>query len=252
MHKVVLLGTGNLAQHLFDAFANSDSVTVLQVLGRSEEGLAYFKDRTKTTRNPDALCKADYYIIAVSDDSISSVAQYITEKNSIVVHCSGAMELNILPEDVDRGVFYPLQSFSSGRSIDFSAVPICYEGSSEMVRERLMSLGKAISRVCIPLNSEQRLAMHLAAVYTNNFTNYMLYKASQICEVHNLPFSMLIPLLKETTHKLVELSPYEAQTGPARRNDQQTQQKHLEIIPNEKDKEIYSLLSEAIRASYGD
>ena len=252
MHKVVLLGTGNLAHHLFDAFTKSNSVSVVQVFGRSAEGLGYFKDRTKVTRKPDDLLYADIYIIAVSDDAIHTVSQYVKNENSIIVHCSGGMGLETLPEGSDRGVFYPLQTFSKGRKLDLSEVPICVEGESEPVLEKLLNLGKAISKICIPVDSEQRSALHLAAVYTNNFTNYLLYKASQICEQNNLSFSLLKPLLSETVAKLDTLSPHEAQTGPARRNDRKTQQKHLEIISSKQDKEIYTLLSEAIQTTYGD
>ena len=252
MHKVVLLGTGNLAHHLFDAFTNSDSVTVLQVFGRSAAGLAYFKDRTKVTRNPNELLDADIYIIAVNDDAIQTVSQYINNKESIIVHCSGGMGLETLPEGSKRGVFYPLQTFSKGRKPDLSVVPICVEGDSEPVLTKLLNLGKAISKICIPVDSEQRSALHLAAVYTNNFTNHLLYRASQICEQNNLSFSLLKPLLSETVDKLDALSPYEAQTGPARRNDRKTQQKHLEILSGKQDKEIYTLLSEAIQTTYGD
>ena len=253
MLNIVLLGTGNLATHLFEAFTRSRNTRVIQVFGRSAQGLKAFENQTETTQEPDQIAKADIYIIAVSDDAINTVSQYITYKSAVVAHCSGAVGLNALPEDLNRGVFYPLQSFTRGRTIDFSSVPICYEGSSEMVLEKLLSLGKAISQVCIPLHSEQRLAMHLAAVYTNNFTNHMLYKASLVCKTNNLPFSLLIPLLVETVGKLSEhTTPYDAQTGPARRNDKQTQEKHLKIIPDKIDKEIYSLLSESIRATYGD
>ncbi|MBT8179836.1 MAG: DUF2520 domain-containing protein [Eudoraea sp.] len=252
MHKVVLLGTGNLAHHLFDAFTKSNSVSVVQVFGRSAERLAYFKDRTKVTHKPENLLHADIYIIAVSDDAIHTVSQYIKNKKSIIAHCSGGMGLETLTEGSDRGVFYPLQSFSKGRKIDFSEVPLCIEGSSEIVLEKLISLGRTISQICVPINSKQRLAMHLAAVYTNNFTNHLLFKASQICEENDLPFSLLMPLLKETVSKLGILSPYDAQTGPARRNDRKTQEKHMKIISNKQDREIYALLSEAIQTTYGD
>lgn len=252
MHKVVLLGTGNLAHHLFDAFTNSNSVAVAQVFGRSAEGLSYFKNQTKVTQHPEELADADIYIIAVNDDSVSTVSQYIINSDAIVVHCSGALGLNALAEGCKRGVFYPLQSFTLGRSINFSEVPICVEGESELVQEKLLSLGKAVSKVCIPVSSEQRLALHLAAVYANNFTNHLLFKASQLCEANNLSFSLLKPLISETVDKLDALSPFEAQTGPARRNDRKTQQRHLELLKNKEDREVYTLLSEAIHSTYGD
>lgn len=252
MQKVVLLGTGNLATHLFEAFTRSKNTKVIQVFSRSAEGLKAFENQTKTTQEPDQIALGDIYIIAVSDDAIPYVAQYIKNKNSIIAHCSGAMPLDILPEGYQRGVFYPLQSFTKGRKINFSRVPVCVEGETKKVQSELMTLGTAISNNCVAIDSAQRLALHLAAVYTNNFTNHLLYRASKICEANKLSFSLLQPLLMETVQKLDGLTPYEAQTGPARRRDVLTEKKHLEILNNERDQEIYTLLSKAIRETYGD
>ncbi len=252
MHKVVLLGTGNLASHLFEAFTGSDSISVVQVFGRSAKHLEAFEKRAEITRNPDQIASADIYIIAVSDDSINSVAQYVKNKSAVVAHCSGAMPLTVMPEGYRRGVFYPLQTFTKGRKVNFAEVPICVEGETEKVQSALMALGSAISNTCLAVDGSERPALHLAAVYTNNFTNHLLYRASKICEARQVSFDLLKPLLLETVLKLDDLSPYRAQTGPSRRRDHLTEKKHLEILSDTFDQEIYTLLSKAIRETYGE
>lgn len=252
MHEIVILGTGNLATHLFEAFTQSEVVSVIQVYGRNPKALSHFQDRTETTTDPDKLRKADVYLCAVSDDAIQTVAQYPKDRNAILVHCSGAVPISTLPEGSRRGVFYPLQTFSKGRDVDFATIPICLEAEQDEVMEVLMALGKAISDSCISISSKQRSTLHLAAVFTNNFTNHLLYRAGQLCEEHQLPLSLLKPLLKETVNKLDSLSPFDAQTGPARRGDMQTEEKHMALLQDHRDQEIYRVLSQAIQETYGD
>ena len=252
MLKIVLLGTGNLATHLFEAFAQSKEANVVQVFGRKNVGLEPFKKKVATTDNPGELQKADIYICAVSDNAIELVAQYPPNKEAIVVHCSGAVALSALPKEIKRGVFYPLQSFTKGRQVDFSKVPVCVEAENQEVLDVLLALGKSISHTCISIDSEQRKALHLAAVFANNFTNHLLHRASTICQEYNLPFSLLKPLITETVAKLDTLSPLEAQTGPARRGDTDTQQKHIKLMNDIQDREIYRILSQAIQDTYGN
>lgn len=252
MLKIVLLGTGNLATHLFEAFAQSKAANVVQVFGRKSAGLAPFKEKVATTDDPGKLQKADIYICAVSDNAIELVAQYPQNEAAIVVHCSGAVALSALPKEVKRGVFYPLQSFTKGSQVDFSKVPVCVEAEKQEVLDVLLELGKSISHTCISIDSEQRKALHLAAVFANNFTNHLLHRASTICQEYNLPFSLLKPLIAETVAKLDTLSPLEAQTGPARRGDRDTQQKHMKLMGDIQDREIYRMLSQAIQDTYGN
>ncbi|MDX1314527.1 MAG: DUF2520 domain-containing protein [Eudoraea sp.] len=252
MLKIVLLGTGNLAVHLFDALQKSELGTVVQVFGRSRQSLSYFEDKADTTNNPEQLQKADIYICAVSDDAIEVVSRYPSNPDAIVLHCSGAVPLTALPEGGKRGVFYPLQTFSKGRTVDFSQVPICVEAENQEVQQVLLSLGKSISETCVVINSDQRKALHLAAVFANNFTNHLLHRASSICAESDLPFTLLKPLMAETVAKLESLSPLEAQTGPARRGDLHTQQKHMNLLTDIRDQEIYRILSQAIQETYGN
>jgi len=64
-----------------------------------------------------------------------------------------------------------------------------------------------------------------------------------------VPFAILQPLIQETAKKILDLSPYDAQTGPAKRNDSKTIRRHFEQLPNNY-KEIYSLLTKSISNTY--
>ena len=124
MLETVILGTGNVAQHLFDAFSENDQVSIKQVVGRNEKSLSYFKKKTKTGLDFQAIEDADIYVIAVNDDAISTVSAFIASKTAVTVHTSGSIPIGALTAK-RRGVFYPLQTFTKGKPVDFKNIPIC-------------------------------------------------------------------------------------------------------------------------------
>ena len=249
MIRIVILGTGNVAKHLFDAFSRTKTVKVVQVVGRNQERLKNFSD---TTADFSDIANADAYIISVSDSAISSVAQSLIKKKGLILHTSGSVSLEGLSPNKNTGVFYPLQTFSIDRDVHFESVPICIETSSEQYLNFLEDLGKSISEKVYKIDSAQRRVLHLAAVFANNFTNHMYHMANEICEEHKLPFDILKPLIQETAQKVQSNPPDTMQTGPARRNDSETIQKHLMQLRNEKQREIYTLLSQSIKEIYGE
>ena len=251
MLSIVLLGTGNVARHLFDAFERSENLRVLQVVGRSPSGLDYFKKSAKTSSIFTDLVDADIYIIALSDDAISIISEQLKIKNKFLVHTSGSVGISVLSKQNRAGVFYPLQSFSKGRKPEYKDIPICIEAAFEADLEILKELASQISEKVFVITSEQRRMLHLAAVFVNNFVNHMYVIGAEICREQQLPFSILQPLIKETCEKIEDMAPLEAQTGPARRSDEGTLIKHGQLLKTEKSKEIYMLLSESIQETYG-
>lgn len=251
MISIVILGTGNVAKHLFDVFSGREEVCVLQVWGRNKAHLSYFKDRAAISNDSGELLEADLYIIAVSDDAVPEVARALIDKKGLVVHTSGSVPMDALGNNNRRGVFYPLQSFSKGRKIDFKSVPICIEAENKKDLELLLRLAGSISDHVREISSDQRRSLHLAAVFVNNFTNHLFQIGNEICGEHGLPFEILLPLIGETVKKLDQLTPFNAQTGPARRNDQKTIENHLHQLENKKFKDIYALLSKSISEKYG-
>ena len=248
MLSVILLGTGNVAQHLYNALAALDTVNLKQVYGRNTEALSYFKN-IAVTNNPDHILNADVYLIAVNDDAIKAVSQLLLKKNGIVAHTSGAAPLAHIKTS-NSGVFYPLQSFTKGKKVDFSTIPFCIEGSNNKTEATLLELAGKLSSKVYTISSDQRKTIHLAAVLANNFSNHLFTIASSICQENKVSFAILHPLITETVEKIKHISPREAQTGPAKRKDVLTMQSHLDQLENPLHKKIYQLLSESIIHTY--
>lgn len=251
MISIVILGAGNVAKHLFDAFTVQNGTEIIQVYGRNKNALSYFNNQINTTSDLSNIKEADIYLVAISDAAISEVSKFLVAKKGLIVHTSGSIPMNALPHKQRRGVFYPLQTFSANRKVNFKEIPICIEAENEDDYKLLNELGSAISDKVIQLDSDQRKALHLAAVFTNNFTNHMYHIAQEICIQNDVPFELLLPLINETATKIHDLSPLDAQTGPARRNDAGTLEKHLAQLKHKNHKKIYALLSKSIRKTYG-
>lgn len=248
MISVVIIGAGNVAQNLSEAFQNVPEIDLLCVLGRSKASLSFFEPKHTVLTDWSKVPKADIYIISVKDDAVKEVSDALKIKG-LVVHTSGSVGLDALSKHERRGVFYPLQTFTAGKMVDFKQVPLCLEVSNERDMEALMALGKKISNNVQQIDSAQRKVLHVAAVFVNNFTNYMYTVGSQICEEYQLDFSILQPLIKETAAKIETMSPEAAQTGPAVRNDLKTLHGHLQLLNDEKHRAIYKLISNAIKAT---
>ena len=168
-------------------------------------------------------------------------------QNRFVVHTSGTASLETLDPKNKRGVFYPLQTFSKNKEIDFSEIPFCLETENESDYALLEAVAKSISNSVFSINSEQRKALHVSAVFVNNFTNHLYQIGQEICEEHQVPFEILKPLIQETAKKINILNPIDAQTGPAKRNDSSTIETHLEYLTSENQKNIYKLLTQSIQ-----
>lgn len=251
MISVVIIGLGNIGTHLYNAFSELNNVSIVMLYNRSKKALLPFKNSVNTTTNSNELPDADVYIIATRDDSIANVSSTLVLKNKLVVHTSGSVAIGILNDKNRKGSFYPLQTFSKGATVNFKEIPICIEAENKVDEALLLQLAESVSNSVHKISSEQRKSIHLAAVFVNNFSNHMYQIGQEICEENKVPFSILSPLIQETVAKLSKLSPYDAQTGPAKRNDIGTIQRHLTQLTNNTHKEIYSVISKSITNTYG-
>lgn len=247
MIRITLIGSGNVAQHLIKAFAKSELIEIVQVYSRKKETLSSLIEFDKITNDFEDLKEADLYIIAVSDKAISDVSKQLPFQNRIVVHTSGAASLDVLDSKNRKGVFYPLQTFSKSKDIDFSTVPMCLEAENTFDFRVLETAAKNISNAVFAINSDQRKALHVSAVFVNNFTNHLYQIGQEICEEHQVPFEILRPLIQETAEKINTLNPADAQTGPAKRNDLLTIDSHLNFLTTENQKNIYKILTQSIQ-----
>lgn len=251
MLKVVIIGSGNVAQHLIKAFLNSADAELAQVYARNPEKLDNLLPLNMITNSYEGLKDADVYILSVSDDAIEEVTAQLPFKDRLVAHTSGSMPLDKPDNKNRRAVFYPLQTFSKSKAVDFTTIPICLESEYPEDYAILEKLAKSISPLTYAISSGQRQALHVAAVFVNNFTNHLYKVGNDICTENSISFDILKPLIKETADKITILSPADAQTGPARRNDQKTIQRHLYFIKDQEKKDIYTLLTQSIQRTNG-
>lgn len=251
MITVSIIGAGNVATHLFKAFSKTKTVSVKQWYSRDLNKISSFKNKVEIVADLNGLAEADIYIIAVSDDAISSVSEALPFKDRLVVHTSGSVGIYDLDKKNRRAVFYPLQTFSKEAKVDFKQVPICIETIGKKDYPQLKSLAEALGSPHYRVNSDQRKALHLAAVFVNNFTNQLYRVAHEITESEGVEFDILKPLILETAKKVQTMSPYMAQTGPAKRNDNKTIKRHLKQLKNEQHKAIYNLLTNTIKKTHG-
>ena len=231
--NIVIIGKGNVATNLDYAFRKKG---IACQMVSSREGL-------------DQLPQANVYIYAVKDEALASVvAQVQGRERSLHLHTSGTMPITVFGEDKPHaGIFYPFQTFSKARVIeDFSTVPVFFEARGIDDISAVYSLALTITSHVYEATQHDRERLHVAGVFTNNFTNLMYTMAAELLQNTHIPFKALLPLIDETANKIHTLSPRDAQTGPARRGDENVMNHHLSLL-NEEQRQVYQLLSDAIK-----
>lgn len=248
IQSISIIGTGNVAFHLGSAFLDR-GIEIKYVYGRDAEKAKSLSFQLKAQVAPSfESLKSDLILICVSDDAISEVIARLP-LDAKIAYTSGSVELQQFNKHENVGVFYPLQTFSINRPLNLFEVPFLIEANSIEFAQELFDLAWVISRKVSFATSEERKIYHLAAVWMNNFTNHMIYQSKEILDRKNLDWHYLLPLLKETVAKLDTMEPYDAQTGPARRNDLSIIEQHEKSLSSTQ-KEIYSLLTKSIMEVY--
>jgi len=250
IQSVTLVGAGNLATRLGVALKKA-GIEILQVYSRTEESaraLAEKLDAAHTTNIDDITLDADLTIFALKDDILESLLSRIDCRGKLIAHTAGSLPMSVLAGHSEKhGVFYPLQTFSKQRDVNFKEIPICIEGVNTAIVDELSELASKLSNKVERINSAQRQSLHLAAVFVCNFVNHFYYLGHQVVQKYGVDFELLKPLIRETADKVMEIDPYDAQTGPAKRFDETIINKHLKFLSDQPElKEIYSFVSRSI------
>lgn len=253
--RITLIGSGNIASHLGAAFLKAGH-RIAEIHG-SNAGTAGRLAKKLKARSvigiTDLGDDTDIIVIAVPDREIKSVVTALPLSKKPVAHTSGTIPIDVFPSRfLHAGIFYPLQTLTKGTNVRFREIPICIESRSKKARAVLSDLGKSVSEKVVEMGSEERTRMHLAAVMVNNFSNHLFHLAEELVTSRGLDFTLLHPLIRETTRKATMIGPAAAQTGPARRGDTAVIKKHIALLgPRSRNADIYRILTESIEAMHG-
>jgi predicted short-subunit dehydrogenase-like oxidoreductase (DUF2520 family) len=259
VYKIAIIGAGNVAWHLAICLEKSGH-HITDVYSRHIANAKllsqqlYEAKATKSLNFSDS--EADIVLIAISDDAISEVVANLKLPNDIIIaHTSGTQPINILKNNSENnsqniGVFYPLQTFTKNKEVNFSKIPICIEANSGETLDILGDIATSLSKEVYVLDSQQRQALHVAAVMACNFTNHLFAIAKEILDDKEIDFEMLFPLINETINKAMTMNPKDAQTGPAKRNDTKIIDKHIKYLEKyPKYQNVYQVMTTSILES---
>lgn len=256
---ISFIGSGNVAWHLAPALDNVGFV-VKEVYSRNPQHAALLTNRLYQAEVKASLdfstSPSRIFVVATADDAIESIAREIVlPDEALLIHTSGSMPLTALQYAAPSycGVFYPLQSFTKEKKVDFKLIPIFTEAHTEVAQETLQFMASRISRQVLKITSEERKSLHLAAVFASNFTNHMIALSEAVMKKNGLDFDWLKPLIVETIEKSLSIGPTSAQTGPARRGDLEILDRHLEQLhDDERLAELYKIVSQHILDQYSE
>lgn len=251
-----IVGSGNMAWFLVKRLTEAGH-TCKGIYGRNKDAVNALASACQLP-----ICKevvdikddADICVLAVADKAIKEIADSLSFKKTVLIHNAGGADMDLLAgAALHYGVLWCIYSIVKHDLPNHRNIPFVYEASSTEAKDILQQITTGITDVAYKADSANRKSLHLAAVFSNNFTNHMMTIAEQLCKEHNMPFSLLQPIMQQTMDRLAHTSPYELQTGPARRNDENTIQHHLallEIHPGWQN--VYNAINQSIKAMYNN
>lgn len=253
---VVIIGCGNVAWHLAEKLYALKKYTIYIVNHKVNTNLQKFSSKLKCITLVDPKFEllptdADYYFFCVKDELIKPISNKLVISNpgAIFLHTSGSLDIKEIEGSIKhKAVFYPLQSFSINSKINWKNTPVLIETNSKQIQKNILALANQFSGSVNVVTSSQRLQYHLAAVFVNNFANFLFSVADNLLQKQKLNFKLLLPIIESTAHKIKTLTPLEAQTGPAKRDDAVVIEKHLTLLNHNKElQQLYKLLTKLIQ-----
>lgn len=196
---------------------------------------------------------ADVCIIAISDHAIQEISKQLSFRDTVLLHTAGSVDMDVLSDAAKYiGVIWPVYSIIKYKLPEHRHIPCVYEASTEKAKEVILSIGQTFTNILNEASAGQRRWLHMSAVLSNNFTNHLMAIAEQICKNQQVPFSMLVPILQQTFERVASASPFDVQTGPARRGDDATIRKHMDMLQSHPEwQAIYQSITSSIEKMYG-
>jgi predicted short-subunit dehydrogenase-like oxidoreductase (DUF2520 family) len=251
--KIVIIGSGNVATSLGRLSAKAGH-RILQVYSRDLSHALQLAAslNAEPVSTADAIVdNADLYLVAIKDEALENISSWLHTGHRLIAHTAGSVSIHVLEKvSSSFGVIYPFQSIRR-ETLPPAKIPILVDGNNADSLHILKNFAGTISDQVVEAGDGYRKKYHLAAVITNNFTNYLYTVTEAYCKKENIDFRLLIPLISETATRLTDCSPRHMQTGPAIRNDQTTIGKHLELLKEYPDiKKLYTIFTAQIAEHY--
>ena len=246
--KIGLFGAGNVGKHLLAAFRKAPNVNIVGLWNRHPGKWRAVAGDIPVVDKPERMPGADVFILALKDDVLADFSGRLQGRNVLTVHTSGAMSSDVLQTE-RKGVFYPLQTFAPGSAVEWESVPLLVWAADARDLQLLQDLAGRISKNVHVIDDRQRAQLHVAAVFTANFTNAMMQMAKEISDKAQVPYELLLPLARRNFDNMLSHDPAEVLTGPARRGDRKTIEKHLQLLQENgltDEAEIYRRITEWI------
>ncbi len=246
--QTVIIGSGNVAYHLAKALVENN-IPPSQIFGRNEKELEAISKELNIPYSTKNLVDSGIYLICVSDQAVEDVSRHLTKKDCLVAHTSGSLPIDVLKGEYRKASFYPLQTFSRSKVLDYSKIPFFIEAENEEDLNILSDLAAKVSENVMESTYEKRKYIHLTAVFACNFVNHLFSRAKEISDSQKIPFDYFLPLIDETVQKIHTIEPKSAQTGPAVRNDRRILELHEQLLKDES-LEIYKIMNLSIKKMY--
>jgi len=251
--NVSLIGSGNVATVLGRKISDAGH-QIRQVFSPNEKHageLAGILNCGYTSSWNNINLDADIYIVAIADHSLNQITKNISLHPKLVVHTAGSVSKEVLSGvSANYGVLYPLQSLRKEIK-EFPLINILIDGNTEDNLTLIYDFAKTFGDSVEIAGDEARLKLHIAAVIVSNFSNHLYTLAENYCRIEKVNFNLLLPLIEETATRLRYGSPRQMQTGPAFRDDQETIQKHLEMLASHHElKKVFETLTQSIQQFY--
>lgn len=247
-----LIGTGNMAHFLVNKF-QENGYTCKGIFGRNKQvanSLATIIQTTIFDKLSDIPDVYDACIIAVADNAIQGISQNLNLKKTVVIHTAGSVSLNVITQ-ANRAVLWTIFSIIKNDLPEQENIPVVCDSNNENSRQVVLKLANAISTNIEEAAFEKRQYMHLIAAIGNNFTNHLLSICEQLCKEKNISFDLFRPIIQQTFNRLATVTPYNAQTGAAKRGDEATIQKHLSLLQSHPLwQQVYEKFSASIKDMY--
>jgi predicted short-subunit dehydrogenase-like oxidoreductase (DUF2520 family) len=249
--QLTIIGAGNVGHNFGKAFRQAGYL-IKEIYSRTQHSamlLSQTMNCNFTTKLSELSSDTDLIILAVNDDALEEVIKQIKIKDKPIVHTSGSTPISVFEGHgfEHYGIFYPVQSFSKNETESLAPIPICVEGNDQQMEDLLLSLASSVSNKVYSMDSEKRKALHIAAVFANNFTNHMFHIAHDLLKQNKISFEIIRPLLEKTSLKIKSETPLNAQTGPAVRNDRKVIDNHLDYLKEQEEyREIYEIVTNNI------